>query len=160
MAAITTYLPSTATYGAGYVGSFGAQAVYLYRRYIDVLDTGKWGVTATTWASGNTIDIDQVPLGSFLIAGGVEIIRPETVTTTATLSWGTAAAATIWSSAVASNAAAGVGTTVVTTNGTNVMVLITTATQLRITVGTAALTNCAFAVWALMAQVGQYTELT
>lgn len=159
MAAITTYLPSTATYGAGYTGTFGSQAIFLYREYIDVLKTDKWGVTATTWASGNTIDIAQVPVGTFIIAGGLEIVRAETVTTTATLSWGTAAAATIWANAQASNATAGtMAAALLNTAGTSVNVA--TATQLRITVNTAALTNCAFAVWCLMFQAGQKNELT
>lgn len=160
MAAITTYLPSTATYGAGYTGTFGSQGLFLYRQNIDVLNmTDKWGVVATTWASGNTIDIAQVPVGTFIIAGGLEIIRAETVTTTATLSWGTAAAATIWANAQASNATAGtMAAALLNTAGTSVNVA--TATQLRITVNTAALTNCYFAVWALMFQAGQLNELT
>lgn len=158
MAAITTYLPSTSTYGAGHTGTFGSQAIFLYRQYIDVLNTDKWGVVATTWASGNTIDIAQVPVGTFIICGGLEIVRAETVTTTATLSWGTAAAATIWANAQASNATAGtMAAALLNTAGTSVNVA--TATQLRITVNTAALTNCAFAVWALMFQGGQKTEL-
>lgn len=159
MAAITTYLPSTSTYGAGHASTFGNQALHIYRQYIDVTNTDKWGVTATTWASGNTIDIAQVPVGTFIIAGGLEIISAETVTTTATLSWGTAAAATIWANAQASNATAGtMAAALLHTNGTSVNVA--TATQLRITVNTAALTNCKFAVWCLMFQAGQLTELT
>lgn len=154
MAAITTYLPSTAVYGAGYAGSFGMQGLFVYRQYIDVLNTDKWGVTATTWASGNTVDIAQIPVGAFLICGGLEIIRAETVTTTATLSWGTAAAATIWANAQASNATAGtMAAALLNTAGTSVNVA--TATQLRITVNTAALTNTAFQVWAVMFQGGQ-----
>ena len=156
----TDLSPSTSTYGAGHFGQFGSSSLSLYEEYIDVLDTNRWGATATTWASGNTVDLAVVPKGTFFICGGLEIISPETVTTTATLSWGTAAAATIWASAQASNAAAGTMASVITTNGTNVLVNITTATKLRITVNTAALTNCKFRVWALGLQAGKVTEYT
>lgn len=158
MAAID-FAPSTSTYGAGHFGQFGSSPLSLYEQYIDVTDTGKWGVTATTWASTNTVDLIQVPVGTFLICGGLEIVRPETVTTTATLSWGTAAAATIWANAQASNATAGtMAAALLNTAGTSVNVA--TATKLRITVNTAALTNCIFRVWALGLQAGKVTEYT
>ncbi len=48
----------------------------------------------------------------------------------------------------------------ITTNGTNVFLLINSAETAIITIDTAALTNCYFTVWLLMMQVGQYTELT
>jgi hypothetical protein len=154
-----TFFPATATYGVGHVGTFGMQGINLYRRYIDVLDTTTWGVTATTWASANTVQLVQVPIGAYIIAGGLEIVRAETVTTTATLSWGTTAAATAWASAQASNATAGtMAAALLNTAGTSINVA--TATQLTITVNTAALTNCAFAVWVLMFQGGQKNELT
>lgn len=157
----TDFTPSTSTYGLGNFSAFGrgAAGLTLYREYIDVTNTAKWGATATTWASGNTVDMILVPVGTFLIAGGLEIISAETVTTTATLSWGTAAAATIWANAQASNATAGtMAAALLHTNGTSVNVA--TATKLRITVNTAALTNCKFAVWALGFQAGQLAELT
>ena len=151
--------PATGTYGAGFMGAFGNTPLFIYREYIDVTNTDKWGVTATTWASTNTVDLDIVPVGTYLIAGGLEIISPETVTTTATLSFGTAAAATIWANAQASNATAGtMAAALLNTAGTSVNVA--TATKLRITVNTAALTNCKFAVWVLGFQAGQLTELT
>jgi hypothetical protein len=130
----------------------------LYRQYIDVTNTAKWGVTATTWAAANTIDLIQIPVGSYIICGGVEIISPETVTTTATISWGTAAAATAWASAQASNAAAGT-MAAATLDGAGPSINVATATQARLTIATAALTNCRFAVWILLFQGGQVTEL-
>lgn len=155
------FTPSTSTYGLGNFSAFGrgATPLTLYREYIDVTNTTKWGVTATTWASGNTVDLILVPVGTYIIAGGLEIVSAETVTTTATLSWGTAAAATIWANAQASNATAGtMAAALLSTAGTSVNVA--TATKLRITVGTAALTNCKFAVWCLGFQGGQLAELT
>lgn len=153
----TDLSPSTSTYGAGWFGTFGSAPVALREWYIDVADTGKWGATATTWASGNTVDIAIVPIGTFLLCGGLEIISPETVTTTATLSWGTAAAATAWANAQASNATAGtMAAALLNTSGTSINVA--TATKLRITVNTAALTNCVFRVWALGMQAGKKNE--
>ena len=158
MANITAYCPTVATYGAGYSSPFGHQAMHLFRRDIDVLDTNKWGVTATTWASTNTIEMCRLPIGTFIFAGGMEIIRAETTTTTANIQWGTVSDPDAWA-LNDSNDTAGTQTSIVTTNGTNVGILINSAETAIITLDTAALTNCYFAVWLLMAQVGQYTEL-
>lgn len=159
MANITTYCPSIATYGAGYTSQFGHQALFLFRRNIDVLDTNKWGVTATTWAVNNTIELCRLPIGTFVLYGGMEIVRAETTTTTANISWGTVADPDAWA-LNDSNDTAGTQTSIVTTAGTNTGLLINSAETAIITIDTAALTNCYFAVWLLMAQVGQYTELT
>lgn len=156
MAAID-FTPVTATYGTGYAGVFGNQNVQLWRQYIDVTNTTKWGVTATTWALNNTVDLILLPVGTFIIAGGIEIITPESVNTTATISWGTAAAATAWAATAASNGAAGtMSAALLNTAGTSINVA--TATKARLTVGTAALTNVKFAVWILMLQAGQQVE--
>lgn len=158
MAAID-FSPSTATYGAGFAGAFNSVPFTMYDMLIDVTNTAKWGVTATTWASANTIDLLSLPIGTFALCGGIEIIRPESVTTTATLSFGTAAAATIWGSAFASNGTAGTCTVpLLNTAGTSVNVAA--ATKLRITVNTAALTNCVFRVFVVLASFGRLSNST
>ena len=159
MANITTFCPPIATYGAGHTSQFGHQALHLFRRDIDVTNTDKWGVTATTWASGNTIEMCRLPVGTMVIAGGMEIIRAETVTPTCNIQWGTVADPDAWA-LNDSNDTAGTQTSIVTTNATNVFLLVNTAETAIITLDTAALTNCYFAVWLLMAQVGQYAELS
>ena len=93
-----------------------------------------------------------------VVAGGMEIIRAETVTPTANIQWGTVADPDAWA-LNDSNDTAGTQTSIVTTNATNTFLLINTAETAIVTLDTAALTNCYFAVWLLMMQVGQYTEL-
>lgn len=158
MANITTFCPPVATYGVGYSSPFGHQPLFLWKRYIDVTDTLKWGPTATTWASTNTIEMCRLPIGTMIFAGGIEINRAETVTPTANISWGTVADPDAWA-LNDSNDTAGTQTSIVTTAGTNTFLLINTAETAIITLDTAALTNCAFSVWLLMAQVGTYAEL-
>lgn len=158
MAAIS-FVPSTTTYGAGFAGSFNAPAFTLWDQFIDVTNTAKWGVTATTWASGNTIDLLQLPIGAYIVTGGLEIITAETVTTTATLSWGTSAAATSWANAQASNATAGT-TAVGLLSNTATSINVAAAATARITVNTAALTNVRFRVFLVLGQLGRLSNAT
>lgn len=154
------FSPATGTYGAGFASAFGSPSLQLFRQVIDVTDTAKWGATATIWAASETIEIARVPVGSFIICGGIENIVPDTTSNSPTLKWGTAGDDDMFAATHNPKSAAGTHSSIITTNGTNVMVLITTTTTFRITVNTAALTNAKFAVWALMLQAGVYTELT
>lgn len=158
MAAID-FSPATATYGAGFAGSFNAPAFTLWDQFIDVSNTAKWGVTATTWAAANTIDLLRLPIGAYIVTGGVEIITPESVTTTATISWGTSGAATAWANAQASNATAGTTTSaLLNTAGTSINVAASVLA--RITVNTAALTNVRFRVFLVLGQLGRLSNST
>lgn len=158
MAAID-FSPATATYGAGFAGSFNAPAFTLWDQFIDVSNTAKWGVTATTWASGNTIDLLRLPIGAYIVTGGVEIITPESVTTTATISWGTSGAATAWANAFASNGTAGTtSSALLNTAGTSINVAASVLA--RITVNTAALTNVRFRVFLVLGQLGRLSNST
>lgn len=155
----TSFVPATGTYGAGFAGSFNAPAFTLWDQFIDVTNTAKWGVTATVWAAAGTVDLLQLPVGAYIVTGGLEIITPETVTTTATISWGTSGAATAWANAQASNAAAGTTTSaLLNTAGTSINVAA--AVTARITVNTAALTNCRFRVFLVLGQLGRLSNST
>lgn len=158
MANITTYLAATGLNSVGYSTPKGFQGLHYWRRDIDVLDTTTWGVVATTWATTNTIELCTLPIGTLVLAGGMEVIRAETTTTTANISWGTVSDPDAWA-LNDSNDTAGTQTSIATTAATNTFLLINTAEKAIVTLDTAALTNCYFAVWLLMMKVGYYAEL-
>jgi hypothetical protein len=109
---------------------------------------------ATALAATDTLHVIPLPRGTILLAAGMEVVKAETVNTTATFSvgfvGGTPVAANGYANALASNALAMAAIGVVPTlvNGATA-----NTTSLALTLNTAAPTNAVVRVFAVVANV-------
>lgn len=144
--------PASATYTTGAANAFSEVPFSVLE---DVLDCSS--STFTSYRGINdTHDWFHLPVGSYVLAAGVEVLVPDTTGSSPTLSIGTAAAATQFSNGGVDPKATA-GTVVV--GALSTALIITTATKLRTTINTAALTDCKLRVFAVVAQLGKYSEL-
>jgi hypothetical protein len=107
--------------------------------------------SATALAAADTLQVIQVPAGSLMIAGGLNIVSAETTNTTATFdlgcTGGTPIAANAFANDVASNA------TSVNSVGLAAPVLFSSADTVDLLLNTAAPTDAVVEVWALFYNV-------
>lgn len=107
--------------------------------------------SATALAAADTLQVLQIPAGTVVLQGGVEVHEAEATNTTCTFdigfTGGSPAAANVFGNDVASNA------TGITATGLAAPVLVTSADTLDVLINTAAPTNCIIRVFALLYNV-------
>lgn len=102
--------------------------------------------SATALAAADTLQVIQIPAGSLMLAGGLNVVEAETTNTTGTFdlgcTGGTPIAANAFANDIANNALS------VNSTGLAAPVLFSTADTIDLLINTAAPTNCVLKVWA------------
>ena len=144
--------PSSTTYTTGAANTFSQVPFSVLEAVLDTANPD----FASYLSSASTHDWFHLPVGSYVLAAGIEVLVADTTGSSPTLSLGTAAAATqFMNGGCDPKAAAGT----VTVGALSTALAITTATKLRTTINVAAITNCKLRVFCVVAQLGKYSEL-
>jgi len=144
--------PASVTYTTGSGNPFGTTA---FTQWDAVFDSAS-ATFSGYLGSGDTHDWIHLPVGSYVLVAGLEVLVADTTGNSPTLSLGTAASGTAFFNG-GFDPKATAGTVVV--GALSTALVVTTATKLRTTINTAALTNAKFRVFAVVAQLGKYSEL-
>jgi len=144
--------PSAAAYLLSVANLYGTVPFTLWDAVFDALSSERTGYLGIN----DTHDWIHLPVGSYVLAAGCEVLVPDATANSPTISLGTTTAATQFLNG-AFNPKAAAGTTVASALST--ALVVTTATKLRTTINTAALTDAKFRVFAVIGQFGKHAEL-
>lgn len=148
MAAYTDTLgfyKGSAAYGAHVEKRFGWLEVELD---FEKIVAARSAASATALAAADTLQVLQIPAGSLILAGGLDVVEVESTNTTGTLDLGCTGGSPIAANAFANDVA--INALGPASTGLAAPVLFSTADTLDILLNTAAPTDAKVRVWALV----------